>query len=73
MVNARKILISFNEFGFSNQEAIKIVKQLSEINYKGEKINVDDVIKILKDNGLDDVDATLLSFEVAGITERNDI
>lgn len=73
MVNARKLLISFNDFGFSNQEAIKIIEQLSEINYKGEKISVDDVIKVLKDNGLDDVDATLLSFEVIGITERNDI
>lgn len=73
MVNARKILISFNDFGFSNQEALKIVKQLKDINYKGEKISVDDIIKVLKDNGLDDVDATLLSFEVAGIIERNDI
>lgn len=73
MVNARKLLISFNDFGFSNQEAIKIVEQLKDINYKGEKISVDDIIKVLKDNGLDDVDATLLSFEIAGITERNDI
>lgn len=73
MVNARKLLISFNDFGFSNQEAIKIVEQLSEINDNGQKISVDDIIKILKDNGLDDVDATLLSFEIAGITERNDI
>lgn len=73
MLNARKLLISFNDFGFSNQEALKIVKQLKDINYKGEKINVDDIIKVLKDNGLDDVDATLLSFEIAGITERNDI
>lgn len=73
MLNGRKILISFNEFGFSNQEALKIVKQLKDINYKGEKISVDDIIKVLKDNGLDDVDATLLSFEVVGITERNDI
>ncbi|UUY76988.1 hypothetical protein NUT37_03945 [Staphylococcus haemolyticus] len=73
MINGRKILISFNEFGFSNQEALKIVKQLKDINYKGEKISVDDIIKVLKDNGLDDVDATLLSFEVVGITERNDI
>lgn len=73
MVNARKLLISFNDFGFSNQEALKIVKQLKDINYKGEKISVDDIIKVLKDNGLDDVDATLLSFEIAGITERNDI
>lgn len=73
MINGRKILISFNEFGFSNQEALKIVKQLKDINYKGKKISVDDIIKVLKDNGLDDVDATLLSFEVVGITERNDI
>lgn len=73
MINGRKLLRSFNDFGFSNQEAIKIVEQLREINYKGEKISLDDIIKVLKDNGLDDVDATILSSEIAGITERNDI
>lgn len=73
MINGRKLLKSFNDFGFSNQEAIKIVEQLREINYKGKKISIDDIVEVLKNNGLDDVDATLLSFEVAGVTERNDI
>lgn len=73
MINGRKLLKSFNDFGFSNQKAIKIVEQLREINYKGKKISIDDIVEVLKNNGLDDVDATLLSFEVAGVTERNDI
>lgn len=73
MINGRKVLTSFNEFGFSNQKALKIVEQLIKISHKDGEISVDNIIKVLKDNGLDDADATLLSFEIAGITERNDI
>ena len=73
MINGRKVLTSFNEFGFSNQKALKIVEQLIKISHKDGEISVDNIIKVLKDNGLDDAPATLLSFEIAGITERNDI
>lgn len=73
MINGRKVLTSFNEFGFSNQKALKIIEQLIKISHKDGEITVDNIIKVLKDNGLDDADATLLSFEIAGITERNDI
>lgn len=73
MINGRKVLTSFNEFGFSNQKALKIIEQLIKISHKDGEITVDNIIKVLKDNGLDDVDATILSSEIAGITERNDI
>ena len=73
MINGRKVLTSFNDFGFSNQKALKIIEQLIKISHKDGEITVDNIIKVLKDNGLDDADATLLSFEIAGITERNDI
>lgn len=74
MLNIRKLMQTFHDFNFSNEEIMEIYEEIqNKQKSKGGKASIDDDVEILRNHGLDSADATIIAFEMAGITERNDI